>query len=70
VSCKKAEERLPSFEPQWDARRGARELYDAYRAWDMSVERFDGPSFKRLATIREWMEAGRLEPDPVDALIR
>jgi nucleoside-diphosphate-sugar epimerase len=63
VSCKKAEERLPGFRPEWDARRGARELYDAYRVWDMSVERFDGPSFKRLATIRERMDSGRLGPD-------
>lgn len=63
VSCQKAEERLPGFRPEWDARRGARELYDAYRRWDMSVERFDGPRYKRLATIREWMESGRLGPD-------
>jgi len=28
----------------WDARHGARQLYDAYREWDMSVGRFDGPN--------------------------
>ncbi len=63
VTCEKAETRLPGFDPQWDARRGARQLYDTYREWDMSAERFDGPSYKRLATIREMLDAGRLGSD-------
>ncbi|MCP4663215.1 MAG: SDR family oxidoreductase [bacterium] len=60
VSCRKAEERLPGFDPQWDARRGARELYEAYQQWDLTAERFDGPDYKRLAHIRRLLEAGRL----------
>lgn len=63
VSCKKAEERLPGFDPQWDARRGAQQLYDAYRQWDMNVERFEGPDYKRLSTIHQWLESGRLGTD-------
>ena len=63
MSFAKAEERLPGFEPQWDARRGARELYDCYREQDLDGERFDGPSYKRLAHIRQLLQAGRLAPD-------
>lgn len=60
VSCRKAEERLPGFDPQWDARRGAQELYDAYQQWDLTSDRFDGPDYKRLGHIRRLLEAGRL----------
>jgi len=63
VSCKKAEERLPGFAPQWDARRGAAELYQAYKERDMTAERFEGPSYKRLATIQELLGSGRLRAD-------
>lgn len=60
VSCKKAEERLPGFDPQWDARKGAAELYEAYKERDMTAERFQGPSYKRLATIQDLLGDGRL----------
>lgn len=63
VSCKKAEEGLPGFEPQWDVRRGAQELYDAYRQNDLDAAAFEGPAYKRLATIRKHLEAHRLGPD-------
>ena len=32
VNCDKIRRMLPSFRPQWTARKGAQELYDAYRA--------------------------------------
>ena len=32
VNCDKIRRVLPSFRPQWTARKGAQELYDAYRA--------------------------------------
>ena len=32
ISCEKISRLLPGFRPQWTARKGALELYDAYRA--------------------------------------
>lgn len=63
VTFAKAEEGLPGFDPQWDVRRGARELYDCYREQELDGERFDGPSYKRLDHIRRLLEAGRLAAD-------
>jgi nucleoside-diphosphate-sugar epimerase len=52
---------LAGFEPRWDARRGARELYDAYRRAGLTREEFLGPRFVRLSRIRELQKAGRLD---------
>ncbi len=61
VDCSKIERTLPGFRPAWDARRGARELYDAYREHGLTRERFEGIEFKRLAWIRDLMASGRLD---------
>jgi len=48
---------------KWNARAGAKELYDAYRAAGLDREAFDGPRFKRLAQIRRLLAAGELSTD-------
>ena len=53
----------PSFQLKWNARSGAREIYDAYLAAGLTKREFDGPRFKRLAHIRQLLDAG-------DALVR
>jgi nucleoside-diphosphate-sugar epimerase len=52
VDCRKAENLLPGFEPQWDARKGARELYEAYKRIGLGLEDFEGPKYKRIDHIR------------------
>jgi nucleoside-diphosphate-sugar epimerase len=52
---------LPGFQPQWDARRGARELYDAYRRIDLCLEDFEGPRYKRIDHIQGLLSSGRLD---------
>jgi nucleoside-diphosphate-sugar epimerase len=61
VECDKLAQRLPEFKPQWDARRGAQELYEAYQEVGLSVEEFEGPRYKRVAHIRELLGSGRLD---------
>lgn len=61
VDFEKLARTFPDLELQWTARRGARELYDAYRAAGLTFEAFDGPSFKRLGTIQQHLAAGRLD---------
>jgi nucleoside-diphosphate-sugar epimerase len=54
---------LPSFKPQWDARKGARQLYEAYKAIGLKLSDFEGPRYRRIDQIRSLMESGKLGPD-------
>src|SRR5712671_111560 len=54
---------LPAFQPKWDARRGARELYEAYKKVDLRVEDFEGARYKRIDHIQGLLASGRLNAD-------
>jgi nucleoside-diphosphate-sugar epimerase len=63
VSFEKINRRLPAFKPQWDARRGAEQLFAAYRASKVTLEEFEGPRYQRIAHIRKLIEQGALGTD-------
>jgi len=54
---------LPGFQPKWDARRGARQLYEAYQAMGLVLEDFEGPRFRRIDQLKQLMQMGNLGPD-------
>jgi nucleoside-diphosphate-sugar epimerase len=54
---------LPAFQPQWDARKGARQLLEAYRRVGLKVEDFEGPRYRRIDQIRHLMASGDLGVD-------
>ncbi len=54
---------LPSFRPQWDARKGARQLYEAYRTVGLKLEDFEGPRYRRIDQIKLLMASGLLGRD-------
>jgi nucleoside-diphosphate-sugar epimerase len=54
---------LPEFQPQWDARKGARQLYDAYRAIGLVLSDFEGPRYRRIDQIKQLMSTGELGND-------
>jgi len=54
---------LPGFQPRWDARRGARQLYDAYRAIGLELADFEGPRYRRIDQLRALMASGALASD-------
>jgi nucleoside-diphosphate-sugar epimerase len=56
VNCDKLPRVLPNFKPQWDARRGARELYEAYKKNNITLEDFEGPKYQRIGHIRKLIE--------------
>jgi nucleoside-diphosphate-sugar epimerase len=56
---------LPEFKPQWNARRGAEELYDAYRRGGLVIEDCEGPRFKRIDHLKHL-----LATEQVDATLR
>jgi nucleoside-diphosphate-sugar epimerase len=54
---------LPGFQPQWDARKGARQLYQAYQDVGLRVEDFEGPRFRRIDQVKALLASGHLGPD-------
>jgi nucleoside-diphosphate-sugar epimerase len=54
---------LPAFRPAWDARSGARQLYDAYRSVGLELGDFEGPRYRRIDQIRRLMAADELGAD-------
>jgi nucleoside-diphosphate-sugar epimerase len=52
---------LPEFKPQWDARRGAAELYEAFERVGLTLEEFEGPRYKRVAHVKQLLDAGCLD---------
>ncbi len=63
VNCDKAAARLEHFKPQWDVRKGARELLDTYTRIGLTLEEFEGPVYQRIGHIRMLLEKGHLDRD-------
>jgi nucleoside-diphosphate-sugar epimerase len=59
----KIEKQLPSFQPQWDARKGAKQLYEAYKEIGLKLEEFEGPRYRRIDQLKDLMAAGNLGSD-------
>lgn len=53
VSFEKIARVLPAFKPQWDVRKGAEQLYAAYRKSDLTLEEFEGPRYQRISHIKK-----------------
>ncbi|MGB7444387.1 MAG: SDR family oxidoreductase [Coleofasciculaceae cyanobacterium] len=60
VDCSKITQVLPDFQPQWDARKGAQELYQAYQQVGLTLEEFEGPKYQRIAHLKQLLSSGRL----------
>jgi nucleoside-diphosphate-sugar epimerase len=65
VDFSKIRRLLPEFKPRWNARRGAEELFAAYRGAGLVIEDCEGPRFKRIDHLKHLLAVGR-----VDATLR
>lgn len=54
---------LPAFKPQWDARKGAEQLYAAYKNSGITLEEFEGARYNRIAHIRKLLADRDLDGD-------
>jgi nucleoside-diphosphate-sugar epimerase len=61
VTCDKIARVLPNFKPQWTARKGAQELFDAYRSVGLTAADMDLGRYTRIAQIQKLKESGRLD---------
>lgn len=63
VNFDKIARTLPGFKPTWDARRGAEQLYDAYKRADLKLAEFEGPRYQRIAHIKMLLADGIIDND-------
>ena len=55
--------RAPRLPAGWDARKGARELYEAYRRIGLRLEDFEGPRYRRIDQLKRPHGRRRLDAD-------
>jgi nucleoside-diphosphate-sugar epimerase len=69
VSFEKIHRTLPAFEPQWDAHRGAEELFAAYRRAGITLDEFEGPRYNRIKHLKKLLADGTITADLRDAAV-
>lgn len=52
---------VPGFKPQWNLRRGAQQLLEAFKRVGLKLQDFEGPRYKRLGQIQLLMSNGQLD---------
>jgi nucleoside-diphosphate-sugar epimerase len=63
VNCDKIRRTLPSFRPQWNARKGAQELYEAYQAAGLTAADLKDGRYFRINHIQRLLASGQLNSD-------
>jgi nucleoside-diphosphate-sugar epimerase len=61
INCDKIRRLVPGFQPQWNARKGAQELYEAYRATGLTREDVESGRYIRLRHIQRLLSTGQLD---------
>lgn len=63
VSFDKIRKHLPAFRCQWDARRGAKQLYELFRRIQMNGDIFQHRGFTRLKQLEYLLKTGQIDKD-------
>jgi len=61
VDCNKLPRTLNDFQPRWNVRKGAKELYEAYKKYGVTLEDFEGPKYQRIGHVRKLLKEGILD---------
>ena len=61
VDCGKITRALPQFKPKWNARKGAIQLYTAFKKTGLCLEDFEGVRYKRISHIKYLMDKNLLD---------
>jgi nucleoside-diphosphate-sugar epimerase len=61
VDFSKIASALPEFKPEWNAHKGAKQLYESYKKVGITLEDFEGPRYKRITYLEESVNHGRLD---------
>ncbi len=60
VDCSKVSRKIPGFQPRWDARAGAKEIYEAYQSAKITDEILTKPRFVRMSQLRTLLDEGHV----------
>ncbi len=52
---------FPNHKLHWNARLGAKEIYDSYRTVGLNRDEYEGPRYKRIAQIKQLLASGELD---------
>jgi nucleoside-diphosphate-sugar epimerase len=52
---------FPDHKLHWNARLGAKEIYDSYKRVGLQRDEYEGPRYKRIAQIKQLLAAGELD---------
>lgn len=63
VNCSRILQVLPNFQPRWNVRLGAQELYEAYCKIGLTLEEFEGSKYQRIAHIKYLLAENLLSDD-------
>ena len=63
VDCNLISRELRNFKPQWTAKRGIEELYDAFCDHGLKLDDFEGERYKRILHIKKLVESNKLQSD-------
>lgn len=61
VSFEKIARVLPDFKPQWTARAGAEQVYNALKSSGLTLEEFEGPRYQRIGHIKKLLADGIID---------
>jgi nucleoside-diphosphate-sugar epimerase len=61
VDCNHIARTLHGFKPQWTARRGVEQLYEAFKRVGLKLEDFEGERFKRIAHVKHLIGSDALD---------
>jgi nucleoside-diphosphate-sugar epimerase len=61
VDFSKYAKAFPNHKLRWNARAGAKQIYDSYRKIGLKRDEYEGPQYKRIAQIKQLLSTGRLD---------
>lgn len=62
VDCSKIAKILPNFKPQWNAKKGAEELYNEIKGSGIrTLDEYEGPPYNRIAHIKNLINQNKID---------
>jgi hypothetical protein len=52
---------FPRHELRWNARLGAKQIYDSYQKFGLKKDEYEGPRYKRIAQIKYLLSTSQLD---------
>lgn len=61
VDCTLLPSVVPSFKPQWSARKGAKELFERYQRIGLTLDEFEGDRYSRIKHVKSLLASGEID---------